>query len=101
MCVAGGAAWLGLSDRTGGSRGPAAGRSRRREWPGIADASPVVVKVGSSSLTTARGGIDEDRIAALADALAARARGGTQVVLVSSGSHRGRAGPAGAAAPAP
>ena len=45
----------------------------------------VVVKVGSSSLTTARGGIDEDRIAALADALAARARGGSQVVLVSSG----------------
>ena len=41
--------------------------------------------MGSSSLTTARGGIDEDRIAALADALAARARGGTQVVLVSSG----------------
>ena len=55
------------------------------QWPGIADASPVVVKVGSSSLTTARGGIDEDRIAALADALAARTRGGTQVVLVSSG----------------
>ena len=44
-----------------------------------------MVKVGSSSLTTARGGIDEDRIAALADALAARTRGGTQVVLVSSG----------------
>jgi glutamate 5-kinase len=56
-----------------------------KEWPGIADASPVVVKVGSSSLTTPRGGIDEDRIAALADALAARAHGGSQVVLVSSG----------------
>jgi glutamate 5-kinase len=52
---------------------------------GIAEASPVVVKVGSSSLTTARGGIDDDRIAALADALAARAHGGGQVVLVSSG----------------
>ena len=72
----------GLSDQTGGSRGPAAGEQR---WPGIAEASPVVVKVGSSSLTTARGGIDEDRIAALADALAARAQGGGQVVLVSSG----------------
>ena len=72
----------GLSDQTGGSRGPAAGEQR---WPGIAEASPVVVKVGSSSLTTARGGIDEDRIAALADALAARAHGGGQVVLVSSG----------------
>ena len=51
----------------------------------IATAPRVVVKVGSSSLTTARGGIDEDRIAALADALAARTRGGSQVVLVSSG----------------
>ena len=55
------------------------------EWPGIAEASPVVVKVGSSSLTTARGGIDKERIAALADALAACAHGGRQVVLVSSG----------------
>ena len=65
---------------------PAAGEEpAETQWPGIADASPVVVKVGSSSLTTARGGIDEDRIAALADALAARTRGGTQVVLVSSG----------------
>ena len=75
----------GLSDRTEGSRGPAGEEPETRKWPGIADASPVVVKVGSSSLTTARGGIDEDRIAALADALAARTRGGTQVVLVSSG----------------
>ncbi len=59
--------------------------SPRAQWPGIADASPLVVKVGSSSLTTTRGGIDVDRIAALADALAARTRGGSQVVLVSSG----------------
>jgi glutamate 5-kinase len=51
----------------------------------IAAADRVVVKVGSSSLTTGDGGIDDDRIGALADALAARAAGGTQVVLVSSG----------------
>ena len=51
----------------------------------IAAATRVVVKVGSSSLTTADGGIDDDRIGALADALAARAGRGTQVVLVSSG----------------
>ncbi|HUY49751.1 MAG TPA: glutamate 5-kinase [Streptosporangiaceae bacterium] len=51
----------------------------------IASAARVVVKVGSSSLTTAEGRIDEDRIAALADALVARTRSGTQVVLVSSG----------------
>ena len=65
---------------------PAAGeKPAETQWPGIAAASPLVVKVGSSSLTTARGGIDEDRIAALADALAARTRSGSQVVLVSSG----------------
>ena len=65
-----------------GDRAAADGHAR---WPGIAEASPVVVKVGSSSLTTARGGIDEDRVAALADALAACAHGGRHVVLVSSG----------------
>jgi glutamate 5-kinase len=52
---------------------------------GIAAARRVVVKVGSSSLTTAGGGIDDGRIAALAGVLAARVRAGTQVVLVSSG----------------
>ena len=51
----------------------------------IAAARRVVVKVGSSSLTTVGGGIDEGRIAALAGVLAARVRAGTQVVLVSSG----------------
>ena len=51
----------------------------------IAAARRVVVKVGSSSLTTRDGGIDDRRIAALAEVLAARAGEGTQVVLVSSG----------------
>jgi glutamate 5-kinase len=51
----------------------------------IAAARRVVVKVGSSSLTTRDGGIDDRRIAALAEVLAARVREGTQVVLVSSG----------------
>jgi glutamate 5-kinase len=53
--------------------------------PQIATARRLVVKVGSSSLTTKAGGIDDARIAALADALAARTTGGTQLVLVSSG----------------
>ncbi len=59
--------------------------------PDIAAAARVVVKVGSSSLTTADGQINDDAIAALAQALAERrlAGGGTtpaaQVVLVSSG----------------
>jgi len=45
----------------------------------------LVVKVGSSSLTTAAGGLDLSRLDALVDAVAARAAHGSQVVLVSSG----------------
>jgi glutamate 5-kinase len=76
---------------------PQAGAPR----PDIATAARVVVKVGSSSLTTPDGEIDGDAIAALAAALAAHRRGpgrdgkhdsgpgrdggGAQVVLVSSG----------------
>ena len=51
----------------------------------IADASRVVVKIGSSSLTRPEGGVDAVRIAALAGAIAARRAAGGQVVLVSSG----------------
>jgi glutamate 5-kinase len=53
--------------------------------PDIAAAVRVVVKVGSSSLTTADGEIADEPIAALAAALATRAQAGTQLVLVSSG----------------
>jgi len=53
--------------------------------PDIAAAARVVVKVGSSSLTTADGEIADAAIAGLADALASRRNAGTQVVLVSSG----------------
>ncbi len=45
----------------------------------------IVVKVGSSSLTTAAGGIDPTRVAALADVLAEARGAGHEVVLVSSG----------------
>ena len=51
----------------------------------IAAARRIVVKVGSSSLTTADGGIDGDRIAALADSIAERAGAGAHLILVSSG----------------
>ncbi|NGY61043.1 glutamate 5-kinase [Lentzea sp. NEAU-D13] len=51
----------------------------------IASANRIVVKVGSSSLTTAEGGLDPARLDALVDALAARCAAGSQVVLVSSG----------------
>jgi glutamate 5-kinase len=53
--------------------------------PDIAAAARVVVKVGSSSLTTPEGEIAGQAIAALAATLAARHRAGTQLVLVSSG----------------
>jgi glutamate 5-kinase len=55
------------------------------EHADIEVARRVVVKVGSSSLTTADGGIDAGRVSALTGVLAARFRAGTQVVLVSSG----------------
>jgi glutamate 5-kinase len=51
----------------------------------VAAARRIVVKVGSSSLTTAEGGLDPARLDALVDALAARRTAGSQVVLVSSG----------------
>ena len=53
----------------------------------IGRARTVVVKVGSSSLTsgTAGRGLDQARLDALVDALAARQHAGSQVVLVSSG----------------
>ena len=51
----------------------------------LASARRIVVKVGSSSLTTRSGGIDVDRVRNLVDAIVARKQSGTQVVLVSSG----------------
>ncbi|MFF0145019.1 glutamate 5-kinase [Amycolatopsis sulphurea] len=51
----------------------------------IAEARRLVVKVGSSALTTAGSGLDVARLDALVDAIADRARRGAQIVLVSSG----------------
>ncbi|BDH03832.1 glutamate 5-kinase [Streptomyces seoulensis] len=52
----------------------------------VGEARRIVVKVGSSSLTTAAGGLDADRVDALVDVLA-KVRGGgeREIVLVSSG----------------
>ena len=52
---------------------------------GVAAAGRIVVKVGSSSLTTAAGGIDPGQVRALVDTLAAVRARGAEVVLVSSG----------------
>jgi glutamate 5-kinase len=51
----------------------------------LAAARRIVVKVGSSSLTSLDGGLDPLRLDALVDALATRRATGGQVVLVSSG----------------
>ena len=90
-----------------GSEGrPRLGRAgpRGMSTPGrradVVSAKRIVVKVGSSSLTTAAGGIDPDRVRQLVDVLAAardrRLRGGAGLV----GCDRRRAGPARAGPPA-
>ena len=61
----------------------------------VGRAKIVVVKVGSSSLTTAAGGLDPNRLDALVDAVAGRVAAGSQVVLVSSGAIAAGSGAAG------
>ncbi|MBB5785531.1 glutamate 5-kinase [Jiangella mangrovi] len=67
----------GVSGAAGGGSAGARGA--------LAAAPRVVVKIGSSSLTTAHGGLDETRVAMLVDALAKAKASGREVVLVSSG----------------
>ena len=57
-------------------------RAARRR---VAESRRVVVKVGSSSLTSSRGGLDAAAVDGLVEVLAARAARGHEVVLVSSG----------------
>lgn len=61
----------------------------------IADARRIVVKAGSSSLTTSQGTIDGTRIDALVDVLAERRKAGSEVVFVSSGAIAAGLGPLG------
>jgi len=51
----------------------------------VASARRVVVKVGSSSLASARGGIDDEALTRLVGVLAGVAKAGREVVLVTSG----------------
>ncbi|GAC69032.1 glutamate 5-kinase [Gordonia soli] len=51
----------------------------------IAGARSIVVKIGSSALTDLADGLDTGRLDRLADALEARMRAGTDVIVVSSG----------------
>jgi glutamate 5-kinase len=52
---------------------------------GLAKAKRIVVKVGSSSLTSLSGGLSDEALFGLSDVLAARHNEGTEVILVSSG----------------
>jgi len=51
----------------------------------LSGARRIVVKVGSSSLTSIKGGISEEALTNLADALAHKRNAGTEIILVSSG----------------
>ena len=51
----------------------------------LSGARRIVVKVGSSSLTSIKGGISEEALTDLADALAHKRNAGTEIILVSSG----------------
>jgi len=51
----------------------------------VAAAQTLVVKIGSSALTTAQHGLDRAKLDALVDAVARRSAAGSRVVLVSSG----------------
>jgi len=64
-----------------GTSGAQNGRVREA----VIAARRIVVKVGSSSLTTPAGGLDADRVDALVDVLGALSGQGREVVLVSSG----------------
>ena len=52
----------------------------------IADAARLVVKIGSSSLTDADGGLHSEHLDELVRALVRNVRAGVQLILVSSGS---------------
>ncbi|MEO5781614.1 MULTISPECIES: glutamate 5-kinase [Arthrobacter] len=51
----------------------------------LARARRIVVKVGSSSLTSIKGGISEEALIELSNALSAKSNSGTEIILVSSG----------------
>jgi glutamate 5-kinase len=53
--------------------------------PEVTGAKRVVVKIGSTSLSSTEGGVDSARLAALVNVLAAAHRRGVEIVLVSSG----------------
>ncbi|HEU5484257.1 MAG TPA: glutamate 5-kinase [Microlunatus sp.] len=80
-----GSVTVGAATRTGTGVGNPEGSRPQFARPEIASAHRIVVKIGSSSLTTTSGGIDPGRVHGLVDTLAAARVAGREVVLVSSG----------------
>ena len=74
-----------MTDNTASPLTASAPRRSLRSRSGLARARRIVVKVGSSSLTSVAGGISDEALSRLADVLAARHARGTEIILVSSG----------------
>ena len=62
-----------------------AGASSSAHRDAIRSARSVVVKIGTTALTTREGRFDANRLQYLVDAIEARMKGGSDVVIVSSG----------------
>ncbi|MEZ2390068.1 glutamate 5-kinase [bacterium RCC_150] len=74
-----------MTTSTAGDLGLAVAAPDSAERRALADAKRIVVKVGSSSLTSIKGGISEKALTALVHALAEKRNSGTEIILVSSG----------------
>lgn len=74
-----------MTENTASPLTASAPRRTLRSRSGLARARRIVVKVGSSSLTSVAGGISDEALTRLADVLAARRARGTEIILVSSG----------------
>ena len=70
-----------MSDARGANQRPVSGTHR----DAIRTARSVVVKIGTTALTTESGLFDAGRLAQLADAIESRMKAGSDVVIVSSG----------------
>ncbi len=75
----------GANPSGGGSDSTSAGASSSAHRDAIRSARSVVVKIGTTALTTREGRFDANRLQYLVDAIEARMKGGSDVVIVSSG----------------
>lgn len=77
---------IGAAERKQAAVNAARTRTRRERTPrGDGLARSIVVKIGTTALTDPSGMFDTGRLAALTDAIEARMKAGSDVVIVSSG----------------